>query len=902
MSRFINFDEQFFDNNSGAPLALGKVYFGEPNAADPKTQPKSPFASDETTELTATQTLTTAGKLQQDIYLVGGYSYVVEDSGGSQVDYQPFVTGSPETLGRTFATIAEMETSTFLQVGDFISVQDYNDNGSGVMFFEIVAAGTGTADGCSYFDIPGSSAQARQIFSNGEVSIKQAGADGVGDDTTAIQAAVNTGLTVIIPENAEPYVVSSPIVVTTTQAIVGRGGIIKHADNSPVNMIELNGAGSRCWGVIIDGNDANNPIKDTHNGEIVLLKPRTRVENCTIITSSATGITNQGQQEVHIKNNAIIGCNGNGILHQDGSDAGQPDAFRAGAKDSVISGNIVNGTTGQNCYFIAGFKSDNYYAKPTDYPPRTIFANNIGIDSGDIGVEFNHVANVSSSDNIMQGMNGAGYLWRNCWFVSSDHDTAIDGNGDHFGVTTENLINTIYFSIRSTEFQWTASSSGTNEYYVEAAGGGDPGLKEPISVVISRLLVQSGVYQWTASGSGTNEFYMELNGGGDPGLANPAYVTFGLGSETTNASEGTAGSLNAGQWDYADNDGLGFSTVYVRLSDGSDPDSQADGYVTGKYNERDSAGTLNPGTWDYTDIDTLGFATIYVKLADLTNPQTQIDGFVEAQYDQDGLNISNPISIDVSEDGFAMNLSGPGILVTDVDLQRTREVKSGTGIFLQGDRVRIRGGKIDGFGRGVHINGTSNDDRKDVVVCDISYNRCWNPFRAGGTGTYRCCEFTGRIKRFRNTAVDIPNASGDSTSILDFQVIEEEIITGGTPIDFNYDQETWIGSSQFAVRGNSTETDITLTKADNGMKIFHNSASNLTVTLPEITTEWLPRNWHVELYQQNTGTITLAVEGVVPDILDGDTATAATDDKLEVTLRIKGTSGSPANTFYGHLT
>jgi hypothetical protein len=38
-------------------------------------------------------------------------------------------------------------------------------------------------------------------------------------------------------------------------------------------------------------------------------------------------------------------------------------------------------------------------------------------------------------------------------------------------------------------------------------------------------------------------------------------------------------ALTAGTWDYADNDTLGFSTIYVRLSDGADPDSKADGYV-----------------------------------------------------------------------------------------------------------------------------------------------------------------------------------------------------------------------------------------------------------------------------------------------------------------------------------
>ena len=93
----------------------------------------------------------------------------------------------------------------------------------------------------------------------------------------------------------------------------------------------------------------------------------------------------------------------------------------------------------------------------------------------------------------------------------------------------------------------------------------------------ARITLRSAAYQWTASGSGTNEYYAELAGGGDPGFtAQPDYVQI----NGSNATEGTAGSLAAGEWDYADNDTLGFSTVYVRLSDGTDPDSKALDYVT----------------------------------------------------------------------------------------------------------------------------------------------------------------------------------------------------------------------------------------------------------------------------------------------------------------------------------
>lgn len=92
-------------------------------------------------------------------------------------------------------------------------------------------------------------------------------------------------------------------------------------------------------------------------------------------------------------------------------------------------------------------------------------------------------------------------------------------------------------------------------------------------------LVASGTYRWLASGSGTNEYYMDLNAGGDPGFSEPLDVL----ENSVSMTPGTAGSLAAGEWDYADNDSLGYSVVYVRLSDGADPDSKADGYVQGEW-------------------------------------------------------------------------------------------------------------------------------------------------------------------------------------------------------------------------------------------------------------------------------------------------------------------------------
>jgi hypothetical protein len=89
--------------------------------------------------------------------------------------------------------------------------------------------------------------------------------------------------------------------------------------------------------------------------------------------------------------------------------------------------------------------------------------------------------------------------------------------------------------------------------------------------------IRTSAYKFTLSASGTNEYYLELAAGGDPSIAacNSLYLDgwFNL------ATKGTAGSLTAGQWDYTDNDTLGYNTPYVRLADDSDPDTKGLNFV-----------------------------------------------------------------------------------------------------------------------------------------------------------------------------------------------------------------------------------------------------------------------------------------------------------------------------------
>lgn len=76
-------------------------------------------------------------------------------------------------------------------------------------------------------------------------------------------------------------------------------------------------------------------------------------------------------------------------------------------------------------------------------------------------------------------------------------------------------------------------------------------------------------YKWTASASGTNEYYAEAAAGGTPSItSDPDFITI----DGVVMDEGTLGSLKDHEYKYGDNDTLGYNTVYIR-DDSGDPDT-----------------------------------------------------------------------------------------------------------------------------------------------------------------------------------------------------------------------------------------------------------------------------------------------------------------------------------------
>lgn len=81
--------------------------------------------------------------------------------------------------------------------------------------------------------------------------------------------------------------------------------------------------------------------------------------------------------------------------------------------------------------------------------------------------------------------------------------------------------------------------------------------------------------RWILSAAGAGIYYVELAAGGNPALADPSGVLQNGGQMARSATS----ALQPGYFWYGDADTLGFSTVYVRLHDSTDPDSKALGYV-----------------------------------------------------------------------------------------------------------------------------------------------------------------------------------------------------------------------------------------------------------------------------------------------------------------------------------
>jgi hypothetical protein len=88
--------------------------------------------------------------------------------------------------------------------------------------------------------------------------------------------------------------------------------------------------------------------------------------------------------------------------------------------------------------------------------------------------------------------------------------------------------------------------------------------------------IRTAALRWTLSViGGAGVFWVELAAGGDPSITNPQAVREN-GDDMRRAS--SLAALRLGEWWYGQGDTQGFSTIYVKTTDGVDPDSKAVDY------------------------------------------------------------------------------------------------------------------------------------------------------------------------------------------------------------------------------------------------------------------------------------------------------------------------------------
>ena len=403
--------------------------------------------------------------------------------------------------------------------------------------------------------------------------------DGVTDDTVAIQAAVDglpsTGGTVMF--SAKLYAIGTTV----------------HIDKVNVSLVgqavgsRISGGGTRILWIGADGGATDGMIYAMGGGGLVVSAHNFHIEHIALEGDS--------------KANVCLKCESLPTSSYCKSPSGEHLEFRGYKTRGLVIGadDIVNSTAGGQG--IASFR--NLRFAPTVAASISIVVNaqnfemttltDVYIDGVVHANAIYHVAGGLFIKNLVTTRTDpANYA------VVSNNSCTIDGWRSEdkllfYGGATWRSGPTSLRNVNNRQgYDGDVAYTLATEYPIKFLGNGSPFTLDNVytrgSIYVSGFVpvtatgitfdtnIRNGRYVWTASGSGTNEYYLSVIGGGSSGLAlEPVYIR----SNEVRLVKGTLGSLAVDTWGWGDNDTLGYNTVYIRLADGTDPDTKAVDYI-----------------------------------------------------------------------------------------------------------------------------------------------------------------------------------------------------------------------------------------------------------------------------------------------------------------------------------
>lgn len=298
------------DVGSGIKPSDGAQLFFSEEGETFDAAPKDTFSNEAATLANANPLIADSTGVFPECWITGRYKVVLKDKNNVQTwEEDPVIElVNFSSASVSFETVDDMTSNLAIVAGQFISVEDYaTGNGSGVLFFKVVAGAAPSADGGNQIGHDTLNVYFQQNFP-GFVPIKAYGAkgNGVADDNVALEAAaafvnqqrVSTAIATKLFFQSGRYISSLPLDWTLFEFIdieglgQGRGidqpSVIEFTSNA--GGLTFAGSSIRHMGFIGNGvGSTADGLKIVGNGRKLIFNVRTQSFNNGIVFSEGNG-------------------------------------------------------------------------------------------------------------------------------------------------------------------------------------------------------------------------------------------------------------------------------------------------------------------------------------------------------------------------------------------------------------------------------------------------------------------------------------------------------------------------------------------------------------------------------------------------------------------------------------